>query len=164
MSPSTSRTQRSGLRSGRTMRTPAAAQRTRSGRRADGRRRGAPPSRVGVAGGWIQRRQPEKKQASLAKALGGLGGAASRLGIGGTKPSKSSSKGKSGGAVGGVALLTAAAGLAFKNRQKVAAMFKRDERSEAPAGREDVAGTPATGPATGVADAAAADPLGNGQS
>jgi hypothetical protein len=151
MSPSSTRNQRSTSRPGPTARTPVGPRSGRSARRPDAGRRRTPPRRIGVTGGWIQRRQPEKKQSGLAKALGGLGGAVSRLGKSRAKPTKSSGKRKTGGQVGGVALLTAAAGLAFKNREKVTAMLRRDHEGAASRGPEDAVRAPAPPPATGVA-------------
>jgi hypothetical protein len=146
--------QRPSPRSGRAARWPAAAQTRGAPRRGDVARRGAPPRRVGVAAGWIQRRQPQKKQSGLAKVLGGLSGAVPRLGEGRAKPARSAGKGK----VGGVALLTAAAGLALKNREKVTALLRRDQQGAPQAGREaDVAGAPATPPAADVGDQAPAN-------
>jgi hypothetical protein len=158
MNPSSSRMQRPSPRSGHAARWPAAAQTRGAPRRADVARRGAPPRRVGLAAGWIQRRQPQKKQSGLVKVLGGLSGAVPRLGEGRAKPARSAGKGKLGGQVGGVALLTAAAGLALKNREKVAALLRRDQQGAPQAGREaDVAVSPATPPAADVGGQAPAN-------
>jgi hypothetical protein len=68
----------------------------------------------------------------MQKALGALSGAVP--GFGGKKRSSSGSRGK-GGKAGGVAVLTAAAGFAFQNRDKVTSMLrrKRSEESSTPA-------------------------------
>jgi hypothetical protein len=65
----------------------------------------------------VMRRKPPKSNTD--KALGALMGL-----VGGKKPARSGSKGAKAGA--GVAMLTAAAGLAFKNRDKLTSMLKRD--------------------------------------
>jgi hypothetical protein len=153
MNPPTSRTQRPSAARGRPGRPRVGAQTRQTGRRVDVGRRGTAPGRVGVAGGWIQRRQPQKKQSGLGKALGGLSGALSGLGKGRAKPAASSGKAKRGGQVGGVALLTAAAGLALKNRGKLTAMLRRDEQAGPEAG---VAGAPAAAPVTDSAGPAPA--------
>jgi len=81
------------------------------------------PQRRGVAGGWLQRRQPQK-QSALKRAVSGLGGALPRTS---RHASASSSKGRRrGGMVGGLAVLAGAAGLALKNRDKVTSMARRD--------------------------------------
>lgn len=155
MNPSSSRMQRPSARRGRPARPPAAAQTRRSVRRTDVARRGAAPRRVGIAGGWIQRRRPQKKQSRLTKALSGLSGAVSRIGKGRAKPSGMRERG---GQVGGVALLTAAAGLALKNRQKVMATLRRDKQGASQAERDTRVGVaPATPPAADVAGQAPVD-------
>jgi hypothetical protein len=148
MNPSSSRMQRPGARHGR----PAAAQTHRAGRRADVARRGVPSRRVGIAGGWIQRRHPPTKESGLAKALGGVSGAVPGLGKSRPKPARSSGTRRRSGQVGGVALLTAAAGLALKNREKLTAMLRRDQQGAPQAGPQaGQPGAPATAPATDVA-------------
>jgi hypothetical protein len=92
-----------------------------------GRRR-AVPQRRGVAGGWLQRRQPQK-QSQLKRVLGGVSGALPGVS---KRRSASSSKGGRGGKVGGMALLAGAAGLVFKNRDRVASMVRRDGGHEHP--------------------------------
>jgi len=64
----------------------------------------------------------------MQKAFGALSG--SVPGLGARTSSRSGSRGK-GGKAGGVALLTAAAGFAFQNRDKLTAMLRRN-RSEQP--------------------------------
>lgn len=94
-------------------------------RRATGtsRRRAAVPQRRGLAGGWLQRRRPQK-QSALKRAVSGLGGALPRKA---KHASASSSTGRRrGGMVGGLAVLAGAAGLALKNRDKVASVARRD--------------------------------------
>jgi len=90
------------------------------------RRRAAVPQRRGVAGGWLQRRQPQK-QSALKRGVSGLGAALPRKA---KHASASSSKGRRrGGIVGGLAVLAGAAGLALKNRDKVTSMARRDHGS-----------------------------------
>jgi len=114
----------------RTRRTPAAAtgrftrtsstQRPRTSTRRPAVRRSATPQRRGVAGGWLQRSRPPK-QSGLKRALSGAAGA-----IPGLSKSRPGSSGR-GGKAGGLALLAGAAGLVFKNRDKVASMVRRDD-------------------------------------
>ena len=92
-----------------------------------GRRR-AVPQRRGVAGGWLQRRQPQK-QSQLKRVLGGLSGALPGLR---KRQSASPTKGGRSGKVGGMALLAGAAGLVFKNRDRVASLVRRDGVQEHP--------------------------------
>jgi hypothetical protein len=101
----------------------------RSSSRAGGRRSGAQSRRVGLAGGWIQRRQPEKS--GVQKLLGGVSSALPGVGTGHTKPTASSGKAKRGGAVGGLALVAAAAGVAFKNRDKITSKLSGDQSNGA---------------------------------
>ena len=92
--------------------------------------RGASPQQRRRAVGI--RRQPTQ-QSGMKKALGALSGAVPGLGgkkkssrpFGGGKKSSSSVAGSKGGKAGGVALLTAAAGFAFSNRDKVTSMLRR---------------------------------------
>ena len=88
-------------------------------------RRSTPQRRAGTRG-VIRRRPPQ--QSSMQKAFGALSG--SVPGLGARTSSRSGSRGK-GGKAGGVALLTAAAGFAFQNRDKLTAMLRRN-RSEQP--------------------------------
>jgi hypothetical protein len=76
-------------------------------------RRHAAPQRRGVAGGWMQRRQP--KQSTMQRMMGGMGKA---------KPGRKGA--------GGLAALAGAAGLAFKNRNRLASMLRR--KNDAPQG------------------------------
>jgi hypothetical protein len=151
-----SRTQRSKTRPARASRPSAGGASRRSTSRAGGRRSGAQSGRVGLAGGWIQRRQPEKS--GVHKLLGGVSGALPAVGKSHTKAPASSGKVKRGGAVGGLALLAAAAGVAFKNRDKITAKLSGDQSNGAPVS----AASGPTGPAAdgaGVADVPA-PPLG----
>jgi len=78
-----------------------------------------------VSGGRNIRRQP--KQSNLQKAVG-------MLPIGGKKAGKkaTSSKSSRGGTAGKAAMLTAAAGLAFKNRDKITAMLAKRRGDQTP--------------------------------
>jgi len=115
----TARTQRtSTAQSGRFGRSGAGRSATS---RPTGRRSSTPQRRAGTRG-VIRRRPPQ--QSSMQKAFGAFSG------LGGRTSSRSSSRGK-GGKAGGVALLTAAAGFAFQNRDKLTAMLRRN-RSEQP--------------------------------
>jgi|tagenome__1003787_1003787.scaffolds.fasta_scaffold19987161_1 hypothetical protein len=119
-----SRTQRTKSRPARASRPSAGVPSRRTGSRA-GERRSSAQSRIGVAGGWIQRRQPEKS--GVKKLIGGVGSALPGGGKGRTKSSASAGKAKRGGAVGGLALLAAAAGVALKNRDKITSRFSGDQ-------------------------------------
>ena len=103
-------------------------------------RRGASPQQRRRAVG-IRRRPPQ--QSGMQKALGALSGAVP--GLGGRKSSRSGTRGR-GGKAGGVALLTAAAGFAFQNRDKVTSMLgkKRSQQSSTPPA---ATGTPTNSPA-----------------
>jgi hypothetical protein len=82
--------------------------------------RAATPRRHAVAGEWLQRRRPQK-QSAFRRALGGLGRAKPRV-----ARQRPQTKGRRrGGVMGGLAVLAGAAGLAFKNRDKVASMTRR---------------------------------------
>ena len=89
--------------------------------------RGASPQQRRRAVG-IRSRPPQ--QSGMKKALGALSGAVP--GLGGSKSSRSFGRGKKssssskGGKAGGVALLTAAAGLAFQNRDKLTSKLRRN--------------------------------------
>ncbi len=106
------------------------------------------PRAIGVA----RRRKPPKS--STAKALEALTGL-----VGGKKASGTGAKGAKAGA--GVAMLTAAAGLAFKNRDKLTSMLKRDggapatDASAPPAGTTGAAVHPVTSATDPSADTAA---------
>jgi hypothetical protein len=80
-------------------------------------------SRRGIAGGWIQRRQPPKSapKRALGSVTSTLSGVARSLtgGRSRTKPRRR------GGKAGGIALVSATAGMAFKNRDKLMSMFSR---------------------------------------
>ena len=124
--PTSARTQRSsGTQSSRFTRSGA-------GRAAPSRPkvpRGASPQQRRRAAG-IRRRPPQ--QSGMQKALGALSGAVPGLGgnkssrsFGRSKKSSPSLAGGKSGKAGGVALLTAAAGFAFSNRDKVTSMLRR---------------------------------------
>ena len=95
------------------------------------------PRAIGVA---RRRKRPTSGTAKALEALTGL--------VGGKKASGSGAKGAKAGA--GVAMLTAAAGLAFKNRDKLTSMLKRDggapatDASAPPAGTTGAAVHPVT--------------------
>src|SRR4051812_26299618 len=91
-----------------------------SQRRPATRGRRPQPHRYGIAGGVLQRRRTPPPS-SLKRALAGLGGVLPAAGKARGKATPSSKKGKA----GGVALLTAAAGFAFSNRDKLAELIKR---------------------------------------
>ena len=95
--------------------SPSTRRFAKPGAKPQGRRPAAAgrPRAIDVA----RRRKPPKS--STAKALEALTGR-----VGGKKASSSGAKGAKAGA--GVAMLTAAAGLAFKNREKLTSMLKRD--------------------------------------
>lgn len=76
-------------------------------------RRHAAPQRRASARGWRQRRQP--KQSTLQRMMGGMSS---------TKPGRKGA--------GGLAALAGAAGLAFKNRDRLASMMRR--KNDAPKG------------------------------
>ena len=92
--------------------------------------------RYGLTGGVLQRRRPQK-QSTMQRAFGGI--ASALPGVGGRTASKRS--GRKRGAAGGIALVTAAAGLALKNRDKLPG---RRSSSGSPT---PVTTTPATTPA-----------------
>jgi hypothetical protein len=98
------------------------------------------PTRRGVAGGWMQRRKPQP-QSRVNKAVSALTGALPGRGSGSAaKPA--SRRGKA----GGLAVLAGAAGLAFKNREKLTGLLKRrgsktGEGDSATTGAGDMTGT-----------------------
>ncbi len=170
-----SRTRRtSAATTGRFNRPGAAGRSAAATRRSVPTRRPVTTQRRAIAGGWLQRRQP-KKQSGLQRALGGVTGA-----LPGMAKKRSSSSGKVGrtGKAGGFALLAGVAGLAFKNRDKVASMARRDKAGDgiqaAPTATTPVApvgasptgsgttpldsGMGATGTGTSPADGSAGDP------
>jgi hypothetical protein len=82
--------------------------------------------------------------------IGGVSNALPGVGKGRTKAPASSGKAKRGGAVGGLALLAAAAGVAFKNRDKITSKLSGDQsngaRGSAASGTvADVSGPPLAG-------------------
>ena len=146
--------------------SPSTRRFAKAGAKPRGRRPAAAgrPRAIAVA----QRRKPPKSSSAKAfEALTGL--------VGGKKASGTGAKGAKAGA--GVAMLTAAAGLAFKNRDKLTSMLKRDggapatDASAPPAGTTgaavhpvmsahatdrsgDAGGTAATATAGGASDTA----------
>jgi hypothetical protein len=111
-----------------------------SQRRPTTRGRRSQPNRYGIAGGVLQRRRTPPPS-GLKGALAGLGGMLPAAGKARGKATPSSKKGKA----GGVALLTAAAGFAFSNRDKLGQLVKRsgsDESGQAPVSTPPVTTTP----------------------
>ena len=119
---------------GRFSRPGAAGRSAATTRRSVPSRRATPTQRRAIAGGWLQRRQPQK-QSGLKRVLGGVAGALPGMA---KKRSGSSSKVGRSGKAGGFALLAGVAGLAFKNRDKVASMARRDKAGD------DIQTAPAT--------------------
>jgi hypothetical protein len=125
-------------------------------------RRGGASERRGIASGVIRKRKA--KQSGLQKAVGsltsvvpGLGGkkkSSRSFGGGGKKGSSSIASGKTGKA-GGVALLTAAAGVAYSNREKVTSMLRRKGSDQGSTPQVTHDATPAT---TGTATTSPAVP------
>jgi hypothetical protein len=105
---------------GRFSRPGAGGRSTATARRSIPSRRPTSTQRRAIAGGWLQRRQPQK-QSGMQRVLGGVTGALPGL----SKKGSSSKVGRTGKA-GGLALLAGVAGLAFKNRDKVASLARRD--------------------------------------
>ena len=109
------------------------------------------PRRFGIAGGVLQRRRPEPK--GLKKVLvalpmvGGAGKAKTRA-----KPSRA----KRGGAAGGIALMTAAAGILYTQRDKLKAKLGSDDR-EPRSTRPDGTTPPASAPGPSAATPPAAN-------
>ena len=109
-------------------------------RRPATRGRRSQPNRYGIAGGVLQRRRTPPPS-GLKGALAGLSGVLPAAGKARGKATPSSKKGKA----GGVALLTAAAGLAFSNRDKLGQLVKRsgsDQSGQAPVSTPPVTTTP----------------------
>jgi uncharacterized membrane protein YebE (DUF533 family) len=78
----------------------------------------------------MQRSRPQPKPSGLKGALGGATGALSGLARRQATPHRSRGKAKAGG---GLAIMTAVAGLAFKNRDKLMAKAKqRGQHSSTP--------------------------------
>jgi hypothetical protein len=107
----------------------------------------ATPRRYGIAGGWMQRRQPQKSgpKRALENVTALVPGIAKNM-------SRGSSRGKSrrrrGGKAGGVALVSAAAGMAYKNREKLMSIFKRegsDTKADATTSPVEAGTRPTTG-------------------
>jgi hypothetical protein len=107
------------------------------------------------------RRQPQRSGAQ--KAIDSLTGALPGMGSSGRKSHGSSGARSRGGKAGGIALVSAAAGMAYKNRNRLMAMFnRRGQDANAPAQTNPTeAGTRATsGPVDPVrtGDIAPTDP------
>ncbi len=103
-----------------------------------------------TSGGWRHRRQPQKSGAQ--RAIAGITGALP--GMGGSKGRKAKatkSRSRGGGKAGGIALVTAAAGMAFKNRNKLMDMLNR-KGSQDNAHAEMNPSEAGTRPATGSVD------------
>jgi hypothetical protein len=117
--------------------------------------------------GFRPRRQPQKSGGqkaidAITKAIPGVGGAASGKASKGRSRSTSKGRGR-GSKAGGAALVSAAAGLAFKNRSKLMQVLgRKGERDQAPAQTNPIeAGTrPTSGPVDPVrtGDIAPTDP------
>ena len=75
-----------------------------------------------VGGGVLPRRARQPKPSTMQKALGMLPG------MGKSTPAKSGGRG---GKAGGMAMLTAAAGLAYKNRERIGGLLGRSKREPA---------------------------------
>jgi hypothetical protein len=80
-----------------------------------------------VSGGVLPRRARQTKPSGMQKVVGMLGG--------GGKANAGKS-GRRGGAAGGVAMLTTVAGLAYRNRDKLAALMNRRGGGQPAAGRQ----------------------------
>jgi hypothetical protein len=112
----------------------------------------ATPRRSGIPGGLGRRRQPPKRSGpqkamdALASALPGKSGSSGRK-----RHATSSSKARRGGKAGGVALVGAAAGMAFKNRGKLMDMLSRRGDKDN-AGAETAPVEAGTRPAVGSTD------------
>jgi len=119
MSTQTRTSRSTPTRTGRFARSPAPT----SPRRTPARR--TPPSRYGLAGGVLQRRKAPPPS-NLKRALGGVSALLPAAGRASSKATPSSKRGKA----GGFALLTAMAGLAFKNRDKLGALTSRGEQRQ----------------------------------
>jgi hypothetical protein len=126
MSAPTRTRRTSAATTGRFNRPGAAGRSATTARRTVPSRRPVSTQRRAIAGGWLQRRQP-KKQSGLQRALGGVTGALPGMA---KKRSSSSSKAGRTGKAGGLALLAGVAGLAFKNRDKVVSMARRDKAGD----------------------------------
>jgi hypothetical protein len=124
-------TQRSKSRPARASGPSARVPSRRTSSRTGGRRRGTQSQsrRVGLAGGWIQRRQPKKS--GVQKLIGGVSSVLPGTASGRTKTTASGGKAKRGGAIGGLALLAAAAGVAVKHRDKITAKLSSDPPNRA---------------------------------
>jgi hypothetical protein len=71
-----------------------------------------------VSGGVLPRRARQPQQSAMQKAIGMIPGMAK------STPAKNGGRG---GKAGGMAMLTAAAGLAYKNRDRISAMLSRSK-------------------------------------
>jgi hypothetical protein len=96
-----------------------------------------------MASGYLQRRRTPQSS-GLKGALGGLGGLLPSAGKSRGKATPSTKKGKA----GGFALLTAAAGFAFSNRDKLTQMIKQRGSQGSTPSPEPATPAPATPPRT----------------
>lgn len=115
-----------------------------------GRQRSTTASpRYGIAGGWMQRRQPQKSgpKRVLENMTSLVPGIAKNMSGGSSRGNRR----RRGGKAGGVALVSAAAGMAYKNREKLMSIFKR-EGSDAKADTTTSPVEAGTRPTTGAGD------------
>jgi hypothetical protein len=105
----------------------AGTQARRPARRPSAGRRQMTTTRYGLTGGWMQRRQPPKSgpRRALDSLTGSLPGLA-KAAAGG----KATKKARRGGKAGGFALVTAAVGIAYKNRDKLSSMMGQGSSGE----------------------------------
>lgn len=112
--------------------------RPRSGRRAQ-------PPRHGIAGGWLQRSQPQ--QPRIKKALGRATSVLPAM----TRRRSSAPARQRGTKAGGMALLAGAVGLAFTNREKLTSML-RGKKPDQSGAMTSAPAAGATSPATPTTD------------
>jgi hypothetical protein len=99
--------------------------------------RGAARRRPEVASAWLRRNRPQPKKTSPAKqAVGALAGALPGRRSAPLPPRRRGSR------KGGLALLAGAAGLAFKNRDKLSGLVHRDKPAPPPASSGPDASSP----------------------
>jgi hypothetical protein len=111
------------------------------------------PTREGGIGRVIQqRRRPAKRASGLGGALSALRGVLPR---GGSSSSRSSGRGRKGA---GIALMTAAAGLAVSNRDKLGSLLHRQDASSSPAAPESTGAPVITDPGPGMSPTDSAGP------
>lgn len=112
----------------------------RFGRSTTKRASARPARRRGLAGGRLQR----QRRSGLKRTLSGMSGAVSGL-LAKRRSTSSRNSGRRGKA-GGLALLAGAAGLAFKNRDRLGSFARRSDESQPVPG-----GTPVSPDTTGAA-------------